>query len=210
MSIGTTLHETLWGTFVKQRSCAIGLFVVGLVASAAHAAATAAQACQAERAKAVGAYALCQRQAQAKLQTAQNYDLLAGLSQCRVKYTGTWAKLHKKGTLAASSCTAARFVDNGDATVTDNLTALQWEKKPNLDGTPNFIDPHDADNLYMWCVDGNSCDDANAADGTAFTDFVQSLNSGGCRGRREGACECLDPVLVISVLPRHGRDDDSV
>jgi hypothetical protein len=189
------------------------LFVAGLVASAAHAAATAEQACQAERAKAVGAYALCQQQTQAKLQTAPDYDLLAGVSQCRVKCTRTWAKLQKKGTLAGSSCTAARFVDDGDATVTDNLTGLQWEKKTNLDGSRIFVDPHDADNLYTWCVDGNSdlfCDNAKAPDGTTFTDFVRSLNRGGCRGRREGACECLDPVLVISVLPKHGRDVDSV
>jgi len=171
----------------QQTLCAVILFVGGFVASAAHAAATAEQKCQAERAKAAGAYALCQQQAQAKLQTTkfENFDFQkfwAAGSKCRVKYTGTWAKLQGKRALAGSSCIGARFTDNG-TTVTDNLTGLQWEKKTTLDSTPNFADRHDADNSYTWCIDGNSdfvCDNANAADGTAFTDFLRSLNSGGC------------------------------
>ncbi|MFI5364319.1 MAG: hypothetical protein ACHQ4J_01725 [Candidatus Binatia bacterium] len=146
-----------------------------LCAGMAHAAATAEQQCQAERAKAAGAYASCQQKAQARFWTSasptpsQNW-----FSKCRVKYAGTWAKLQGKGALAGSSCTAARFVDNG-STVTDNLTGLQWEKKSNLDGTLNLADPHDADNVYTWCKarisDGSLCDNADAADGPAFTDF---------------------------------------
>ncbi len=153
-----------------------------LCAATALAAATAEQKCQAERAKAAGPYALCQQQAQAKSQTSPSYDFEKGVSKCRVTYTSTWAKLQAKGALAGSSCLGIRFTNNGTA-VTDKLTGLQWEKKTNLDDTFNFADRHDADNLYTWCADGNSdgvCDTADAADGTAFTDFLQSLNNAGC------------------------------
>jgi hypothetical protein len=50
-----------------------------------------------------------------------------------------------------------RFVDNGDGTVTDNLTALVWEKKASWDDVAVNCtsagvcpDPHDADNTYTW------------------------------------------------------------
>ena len=152
-----------------------------LCTGTAHAATTAEGKCQAERAKAAGAYALFEQEAQAKGWTSGSYDFQKGVSKCRVTYTGTWAKLQKKGALAGSSCVGARFTDNG-TTVTDNLTGLVWEKKTNLDSIQNFADPHDADNLYLWCSDSTFegvCDN-DAADGTAFTDFLRSLNSGGC------------------------------
>jgi len=58
------------------------------------------------------------------------------------------------GTLACSaSCefdtsgyTDDRFVDNGDGTVTDNMTGLMWEKKDNSSGI------HDMDNIYTWSL----------------------------------------------------------
>jgi len=66
----------------------------------------------------------------------------------------------------------ARFVDNGDGTVCDHETGLMWELKDSEDGTPNFDNPHDADNTYTWtAVSGRSF-----ADGTAFTDFLARLN----------------------------------
>jgi hypothetical protein len=66
----------------------------------------------------------------------------------------------------------ARFVDNRDGTVTDHKTGLVWEKKDNLDGSPNPSDPHDADNLYAWSSSGT------VPDGTIFTDFLFGLNGG--------------------------------
>src|SRR6185295_5952374 len=38
-----------------------------------------------------------------------------------------------------------RFSDNRDGTVRDQKTGLMWEKKADLDGSPNPSDPHDAD-----------------------------------------------------------------
>ena len=40
----------------------------------------------------------------------------------------------------------ARFVDNADGTITDNVTGLQWEKKVELGGGLNLANLHDADN----------------------------------------------------------------
>ena len=87
---------------------------------------------------------------------------------------------------AALVCTpafkgSARYVDNGDGTVTDNYTGLQWEMKDGADDEENLANPHDVDNRYSWCVDADSnysCDSAsNPPDGTAFTDFLGKLNN---------------------------------
>ena len=93
--------------------------------------------------------------------------------KCRTTYFAKWAQLQK---IKGSSCTATRFVANGNGTVTDNLTGLQWEQKDNLDGMVNLADPHDADNLYVWSAT-NRAASGYAADGPAFTDFLASLNS---------------------------------
>jgi hypothetical protein len=104
-------------------------------------------------------------------------------------------------------CDAPRWVDNGDGTVTDNLTGLVWEKKTD-DGSE-----HDWDNTYTWTtLDGDETD----GDGTAFTTFLSSLNTGGFGGANgwrlptmaelqtillpepAGACTsdpCIDPVF---------------
>ena len=67
-----------------------------------------------------------------------------------------------------------RFVDNGDGTVTDRETGLQWEQKVTGSDGPNLADPHDVDNEYTWSEGG----DFTAPDGTAFTDFLVKLNGG--------------------------------
>src|SRR2546429_7397381 len=74
-------------------------------------------------------------------------------------------------TTGSSTTTTLRFVDNGDGTVTDNQTGLQWEQKTTTVGSGvNLADPHDVDNSYTWSSSGT------AADGTAFTDFLATLN----------------------------------
>ena len=45
------------------------------------------------------------------------------------------------------------YTDNGDGTITDNNTGLQWEKKSdeeNVNDNDNTTFPHDKDNLYTW------------------------------------------------------------
>jgi hypothetical protein len=71
---------------------------------------------------------------------------------------------------------SARFVDNGDGTVTDNQTGLQWEKKTTAVGSgANPADPHDVDNLYTW-GDLAGCPYTGCPNGAAFTDFLGRLN----------------------------------
>lgn len=82
------------------------------------------------------------------------------LSKCRIKYASGWMKL----------TTDPRFVDNGDGTVTDELTGLQWEQKT------DDASVHDKDNTYTWSTTLFGTD----ANGTAYTTFLATLNSGGC------------------------------
>jgi hypothetical protein len=62
-----------------------------------------------------------------------------------------------------------RFVDNGDGTVTDNQTGLQWEQK-----VPGSGCLHCADDVYAWTSGGDGGVDP---DGDAFTKFLGQLNA---------------------------------
>ena len=72
-------------------------------------------------------------------------------------------------TLDTSGCYAQRFVDNGNGTVTDNQTKLQWEKKDGANGVANLTNPHDVDNAYSYT------DFVTEPDGTLFTSFLHKL-----------------------------------
>ncbi len=62
-----------------------------------------------------------------------------------------------------------RFVDNGDGTITDRQTHLQWEKKEaNVFGAL-----HDVDNKYTWSAAGGG----TLPNGTLFTEFLGMLNN---------------------------------
>ena len=65
------------------------------------------------------------------------------------------------------------------AMVRDNVTGLIWEVKQNKDDTPNYSNPHDADNTYTWYdsnPETNGGDPGTPGDGTDTEDFVQALN----------------------------------
>lgn len=64
---------------------------------------------------------------------------------------------------------ARSFTDNGDGTITDNLTGLMWEKKGD-DGTI-----HDKDNTYTWGLTSSPY----TMNGTMVTTFLAGLNGGG-------------------------------
>lgn len=88
--------------------------------------------------------------------------------------------------------TPPRYIDNGDGTVTDTQTGLQWEKKTSAVGSgANYGDPHDVDNIYSWSATGT------APDGTVFTQFLAGLNTPPCFA---GHCDWR--------LPRVNRDGD--
>jgi hypothetical protein len=90
--------------------------------------------CQQAKLKAQGKLQQCLKNNSAKV-IAAGTDTSA---ICRAKFT---LALNKAG-----ATTPCRYVDNGDGTVSDLDTGLQWEKKTNLDGVPS-ADPHDADNI---------------------------------------------------------------
>lgn len=70
--------------------------------------------------------------------------------------------------------TARSFSDNGDGTITDNVTGLMWEKKDDSGGL------HDKDDRYAWCpgVPSYYCDDFSMT-GTVTTSFLAALNAAG-------------------------------
>jgi len=70
-------------------------------------------------------------------------------------------------TTGSTTTTTLRFVDNGDGTVTDNQTGLQWEQK--VAGSSCL---HCVNDTYIWSSSGT------APDGTAFTSFLATLNGG--------------------------------
>jgi hypothetical protein len=70
-------------------------------------------------------------------------------------------------TTTSTTTTTLRFVDNGDGTVTDHQTGLQWEKKVAGSGCLHCVN-----DAYTWSSTGT------APDGTAFTGFLNTLNGG--------------------------------
>ena len=104
-------------------------------------------------------------------------------SKCRVKYIATWAKLQAKAAGSGAFCDNPRFdTTTTPGTVTDRLTGLVWEQKT------DDMTVHDKDNSYTW-----SASAANNPDGTAFTSFLTTLNSGVCFA---GKCDWRLPTRL--------------
>ena len=157
-------------------------------------------ACTAGLEKAAGAYASCQSKAKVTFLTDWDKAQTA-FAKCRVKYDAAWAKLVAKN--VGTSCADPRFEDNGDSTVTDHLTGLVWEKKTTVAGSgANPSDRHDVDNYYTWT---NGDADDTDGDGTAFTDFLADLNSGGgfagANGWRLPTIAELQTILLPETYP---------
>jgi hypothetical protein len=160
-------------------------FLTVLFAVRGWAAADPEAACQAGRAKAAGKYANC-IQGEVSKWYAQPGD--GKPESCVTKYAKEYDKLRAKAQKSpeTQTCDAPRFVDNGDGTVTDNLTALVWEKKTN-DATV-----HDESKTYPWTSSGT------AADGRAFTTFLAALNGAGFAGQYDWRLPTVAELLSIT------------
>lgn len=66
-----------------------------------------------------------------------------------------------------------RFTDNGDGTVTDNLTGLIWLKEANCDGTKTWADALTwVNDLYDGCsACGGNANDCGLSDGSSAGDW---------------------------------------
>src|SRR5213594_3659825 len=91
-------------------------------------------------------------------------------------------------TTTSTTSTTLRFVDNGDGTVTDNETGLQWVQK-----VAGSSCPHCVNDTYTWSSSA-------APDGSAFTSFLNTLN-GGATG--VGNCVSADGSTVTGGFNNH-------
>ncbi len=171
------------------KAAMLAMAMVVLATTAASAAPTDEQKCQSGRAKAAGTYQKCVQNWLAKLYKGGSVDQVK-LAKCRIKYAGAWTKLQK---LTGTTCDAARYVDNVDGTITDNLTGLVWEKKSDNG------DVHDVNNTYSWST-GSPWN----GDGTAFTGLLAvgatSLNEVGFAGANDWRLPTLGELQTI-LLP---------
>ncbi len=126
---------------------------------------------------------------------------------------GTGATSCSIGAYEFNAGLTRRFLDDGDGTVTDSHTGLQWEKKSgSISDTTDCStvpcsDPHAVGNLYQWCLDANhdlTCDTAGSPpDGGAFTDFLPGLNAGsGFAGHTDWR---LPTVAELQTIVNYGR-----
>jgi hypothetical protein len=159
------------------------------------------QRCEADRAKAAGSYASCTQRAMAKAWTlAFNLEqFTVAVGKCVVRYAAVWPRLQARAAGSGVVCDNDRFDTTVPGKVTDRLTALQWEIKTSLDGTPNAADVHDADNRYTWSSAGSG-----PSNGTAFTGFFSSLNGAPCFA---GTCDWRLPTwseiaTIMTLAPR--------
>lgn len=124
------------------------------------------------------AYSSCVDVVVAKIAKSVSIDEIKAFWKCRHAYFKKWAAFQSKVSLAGSPCVGARFTDNGNQTVTDNLTRLIWEKKDDADGV------NDKAELYSW-----SSGPPYRGDGTAFATFlsgpVTGLNVSGFAGTKD-------------------------
>jgi hypothetical protein len=88
-------------------------------------------------------------------------------NKCTTTFDEKRVKLDAQAAAAAVAC---RFIDNGDGTVTDVDTGLQWEQKNASDTVEDPSNPHDVDNRYLWSAPS---DTSFSRSGTVFTDFLE-------------------------------------
>lgn len=110
----------------------------------------------------------------------------ADLGKCLTRFQEKLAKIADKAMKAPVAC---RYQDNGDGTVTDYDTGLQWEQKVSPGG--GETDPHDLDNTFAWTVADSQfsvCPFEGCPNGKAYTNFLGRLNRHTSGGLLNFAC----------------------
>jgi hypothetical protein len=92
------------------------------------------------------------------------------LQKCEVKFEAALAKANEVAALQGFGC---RYIDNGDGTISDLNTLLQWEKKDNSGDTL-----HDKDRTLTWS--------AAMSDWLSALNGAVSCNATGCPGPQVG------------------------
>lgn len=148
--------------------------------------------CRAGRARAIAKYDACIGQGFARSYGGSpKTDLF---TTCVRRLANAWINLQA---LTGTTCDAPRWEDNGDGTVTDNLTGLVWQKTDDNGGLT------DKDNVYLWtdATDGDLTDE----DGTVYSDFLTNLNAGsgfaGVRGWRLPTFAELATIFSVDPWP---------
>ena len=143
----TRRRRSVWAALVAAMVLAVGVVPAG-----------ATEACLARKLKEWGKLRECQAAENRKLLLAQRADP----AKCQTRFDARLATLNA---LASAAKVACRYGVNGDGTVTDYDTGLQWEQKTD-DGSV-----HDRANEYDWSPT------LGRPDGTAFTTFLGTLNN---------------------------------
>jgi len=199
---------------MTKASLTVGACAALLWAGTVLATPTPQQSCDSARITAWKVYLSCVNSALAKDAKRVSWYTSTAFARCRHTYFKKWTKFQSKASLVGSTCIGTRYTDNGDQTVTDNLSGLVWEKKDDLGGD------HDKDNVYTWSTGAPW-----AENGTVFTSFLSTVNGGGgfagangwrlptlaelqtivldfaCTGGAECTCPsfpCVDPALDAS------------
>lgn len=183
------LHRSV--TRIVAVFLALSTVATGKVAAASG---RAREKCIAAKVNAAGKKVACRMTAFAKLAKGQN----ANVAECDKHLTNAFVRAERRAGAqvcpteddadAMQNVTAAhvdqlyarlggeRFVDNGDGTIIDRRTGLQWEKKVEGSGCAHCVDDR-----YSWSTA------SGAPDGTAFTSFLRMLNT----------CESANGTTII-------------
>jgi hypothetical protein len=103
------------------------------------------------------------------------------------------------------ACVNARFVDNADGTITDNLTGLMWEKRVELNTVTNPANLHDADNVQPWAGDCPLAPGTVFCQPTAAAAALCAANASGdtmacgqCTAG-QGTCDAATTIWTVAV-----------